>query len=117
MSFVRHDGEAGIVRKNMFGGAGEAEMHVILKGEDEMYKKGRLFNHLYLPAGAEIGWHIHHGDGETYYIIKGTGEYSDNGNIVTVGPGDTTFVGDGEGHSLKNTGTETLEAIALILYK
>lgn len=117
MSFVRHEGDAGIVRKKMFDGEGEAEMHVILKAGDEMYNKGRVFNHLYLAPGAEVGWHIHHGDGETYYILKGTGEYSDNGKPVTVTAGDTTFVDDGEGHSLKNIGDETLEAIALILYK
>ena len=64
-----------------------------------------------------VGWHIHHGDGETYYILKGHGEYNDNGTAVRVGPGDVTFVDDGEGHSLKNTGDETLEAIALILFK
>ena len=36
---------------------------------------------------------------------------------MTLGPGDVAFVDDGQGHSLKNSGPETLEAIALILYK
>ena len=91
-------------------------LHILEPGE-EMYNKGRVFNHLFLEPGCEIGWHIHHGDGETYYILKGEGEYSDNGNIVTLHPGDIAFVDDGEGHSLINRGTETLEAIALVLYK
>ena len=43
--------------------------------------------------------------------------YNDNGTPVPVGPGDVTFVDDGEGHSLKNTGTEDLVSVALILYK
>ena len=90
---------------------------MLLKGADEMYNKGRIFNHVVLAPGAEIGWHIHKGDGETYYILSGTGEYSDNGSIITVAPGDVTFVDDGEGHRLKNVGDEPLEAIALILYK
>ena len=89
----------------------------ILEGADEMYGKGRVFNHLFLEPGCEIGWHVHHGDGETYYILKGQGEYSDNGTVTTLGPGDVAFVDDGEGHSLKNVGQEPLEAIALILYK
>ena len=117
MSFVRRREEVPVMYKKMFDGEGEAEMHVILNGADEMYGKGRIFNHVFLAPGAEIGWHIHKGDGETYYILSGMGEYSDNGSIITVGPGDVTFVDEGEGHSLKNTGTEPMEAIALILYK
>ena len=92
-------------------------MFRILEGADEMYGKGRIFNHVVLEPGCEIGWHVHQGDGETYYILKGQGEYSDNGRLLTVGPGDVTFVDAGEGHSLKNTGDENLEAIALVLFK
>lgn len=117
MSFVRRKEDVPVMYKKMFDGEGEAEMHVLLKGADEMYNKGRIFNHVFLAPGAEIGWHIHKGDGETYYILAGKGEYSDNGNIITVGPGDVTFVDEGEGHSMKNTGDEPLEAIALILFK
>ena len=117
MSFVRRMEEVTVMYKKMFDGEGEAEMHVILNGADEMYNKGRVFNHVFLAPGAEIGWHVHKGDGETYYILSGKGEYSDNGNIITVGPGDVTFVDEGEGHSMKNIGDEPLEAIALILFK
>ena len=114
---VRTAGEAKYVEKQMFDGAGKAKMRLILESNEEMYGKGRVFNHLYLAPGCEVGWHIHHGDGETYYILSGTGEYNDNGTLKTVGPGDVTFVDDGEGHALKNTGDEMLEAIALILFK
>ena len=55
--------------------------------------------------------------GEAYYILSGTGEFNDNGTIVTVAAGDVTFTGAGEGHALKNTGTEPLEFIALIIYE
>ncbi len=91
-------------------------LHILEAGE-EMYNKGRVFNHLFLDPGCEIGWHVHHGDGETYCIVSGHGEYNDNGTIVPVGPGDVTFVDDGEGHSIKNTGEEDLISVALILYK
>ena len=114
---VRYNNEAKYTEKKMFDGAGMARMRLILETNAEMYDKGRVFNHLFLDPGCEVGWHIHHGDGETYYILKGQGEYNDNGTVVTVGPGDVTFVDDGEGHSLKNTCDETLEAIALILFK
>ena len=114
---VRYAHEAKYVEKKMFEGTGTAKMRLILESNDEMYGKGRVFNHLYLNPGCEVGWHIHHGDGETYYILKGQGEYNDNGNVLTVGPGDVTFVDDGEGHALKCIGDEPLEAIALILFK
>ncbi len=114
---IRRSGEKLIERKKLFNGAGEAEMHKILNGADEMYGKGRVFNHLHLAPGCEIGWHVHQGDGETYYILKGRGLYNDNGTTVEVGPGDVTFTDSGEGHALLNNGEEELEAIALILYK
>lgn len=114
---IRRSEEKIIETKKLFGGAGEAEMHKILNGADEMYGKGRVFNHVLLRPGCEVGWHVHHGDGETYYILKGRGLYNDNGTSVEVGPGDVTFVDDGEGHALLNNGKEDLEAIALILYK
>ncbi len=114
---VRKSADKTIEVKKMFGGAGEAKSFHILEGADEMYGKGRLFNHVVLEPGGEIGWHIHQGDGETYYILKGRGEYNDNGQVLAVGPGDVTFVDAGEGHSLKNTGSENMEIIALILFK
>lgn len=117
MSLIRHSGDMTVVQKQMFGGDGQPIMRQILNGADEMYGKGRVFNHAVLEPGAEIGWHIHKGDGETYYIIKGEAEYSDNGRPTTLRVGDTAFVDDGEGHSIKNIGSEDLEFIALILYK
>ena len=114
---IRRSEEKQIEVKNMFGGAGEAVMYCILNGAEEMYGKGRVFRHLLLRPGCEVGWHIHHGDGETYYILKGHGIYNDNGTTAEVGPGDVTFVDDGEGHALVNNGEEDLEAIALILFK
>ena len=114
---IRRAEERTVVVKKMFDGAGEAMLSFILNGAEEMYGKGRVFSICTLKPGCEIGWHVHHGDGETYCILSGRGEYSDNGTPVTVGPGDVTFVDDGEGHSLKNIGEEDLVAVALILYK
>ncbi len=97
-------------------GNGETEMHKILESVDELYGKGRMYNHMILAPGNSIGQHEHTGDNEIFYFIKGTGEYNDNGTIVQVGPGDTTICNDGEFHGLVNTGDEPLEFIGLILY-
>jgi len=116
MSIIRRDSERVRGSKKMFGGEGEPSFACILNTPEEMSGKGRLFNHVYLQPGEEVGWHIHNGDGETYYILKGTAQYNDNGNLVTLNAGDLSVVYAGEGHSIKNIGSDTLEMIALILY-
>lgn len=116
MSIVRRNEDRVSVNKQMFDGAGEAKMRQILNSPEELSGKGRLFNHVLLEPGSEIGWHVHHGDSEIYYVLSGEGEYSDNGELVTIRPGDVTVVFDGEGHSARALGPEPLEMIALILY-
>lgn len=114
---IRRNDERKLNVVKMFNGDGEVQLHHILNTNEEMYNKGRVFSHVTLNPGCEVGWHIHHGDGETYYILKGEADYNDNGTVVKVVPGDVTFVDDGEGHSIKNNGTEPVELIALILFK
>ena len=104
-------------KRKMFGGEGEVLFHRILNGPDEMYGKGRVFSHAVLEKGAEVAWHVHHGDGETYLILKGEGLYNDNGVQRRGEAGDVTFTDDGEGHALRGISDEPLEAIALVLYK
>ena len=114
---IRRSGERNIERKQMFNGEGQVLLRHLLNGPEEMYNKGRIFAHNCLEPGCEVGWHIHNGDGEAYYILSGEGEYNDNGTIVTLHPGDVAFVEAGEGHALRNNGPENLEIIALVLYK
>ena len=83
---------------------------------DELNGKGRLFSHTTILPGNGIGYHVHAGDSEIYYILHGQGEYSDNGVVTTVAAGDVTFCPAGAGHSLLCTGDAPLEMIALILY-
>ena len=97
-------------------GNGDAELRKILNGTEELYGKGRMFNHMVLAPGRSIGEHTHEGDNEIFYFIKGSGLYNDNGNPVRVYPGDTAICNNGELHSLVNDGEEPLEFIALILF-
>ena len=108
--------EQAIEFKCIRGGIGETEMHKILNNTEELYGKGRMFNHMILAPGRSIGEHRHEGDNEIFYFLKGSGLYSDNGNAVRVHPGDTAVCSSGETHSLVNDGDEPLEFIALILY-
>ena len=114
---IRRSDEKRVETKKLFNGEGQVIIQNILNGAPEMYDKGRVFSHSVLKPGCEIGWHIHHGDGETYYILRGRGLYNDNGAECEVGPGDVTFCDDQQGHALKNIGDEDLEIIALILYQ
>ncbi|MDR2745499.1 MAG: cupin domain-containing protein [Desulfovibrio sp.] len=98
-----------------FGGPGETWLAQILN-PDEFGNKGRLFNHNVLKPGCGLGKHRHEGEFEVYYILKGEALYNDNGNEVTVRPGDVTICPSGEEHGILNTGKEDVEFIALILF-
>ena len=78
-------------------------------------EKVKMFSLVELNPGEEIGFHIHEGESETYYIISGKGIYSDNGKEIEVSSGAVTLTPSGEGHALKNTGDITLQFIALIV--
>ncbi|HBA62328.1 MAG TPA: cupin domain-containing protein [Lachnospiraceae bacterium] len=96
------------------GGTGHLLKEMLLTRE-QMGEGCRMFARVTLEEGCELGYHEHHGETETYYILSGHGIYNDNGTEIEVGPGDVTFCADGCGHGLKNTGTEEIAFIALIL--
>ena len=104
------------LREHMRDGDGTVKLTSFISGPSELNDKGRLFSKITLEPGCSIGFHTHDKDAELFYIIKGTGEYSDNGEICTVTAGDVTVCPTGTGHSMANKGDETLEFVALIVY-
>ncbi|MCI5902537.1 MAG: cupin domain-containing protein [Blautia sp.] len=100
--------------ENMCGGAGHVIIKEILE-QEQLGKSSRLYAEVTLEPGCEIGYHEHHNESETYYIMSGLGMYNDNGKIRQVKPGDITFTPDGKGHGLKNTCTSNMILMALIL--
>ena len=98
--------------------AGERE---IVKAEHanggDLGEHCRMFSKVTIPPQCELGYHEHHGESETYYLLTGKGMYSDNGKEVPAEAGDVFFCDDGNGHGLKNTGEEDLTFVALILKK
>jgi len=102
--------------ENMRGGDGVVTIEHLLT-PDELYEKGRLYARIILEPGCSIGHHIHEGEMESYHILTGEAEVDDNGELVAVNAGDTVLTKSGEGHSIKNVGSTTLELIAIILYK
>lgn len=115
---IRRNQEKQSIRKPApFNGTGEITVRSLLNGPEEMSQKGRVFGHTTVYPGAEIGYHAHTGDSETYYILSGNGLYNDNGTVTEIHAGDVTYCAPGEGHGLKCLGDEPVEMIALILYE
>ena len=103
-------------REHMRDGDGTVKLTHFIEGPKELNEKGRLFSKITLEPGCGIGFHVHDTDAELFYIMKGTAEYSDNGNIVTVSAGDVTICETGTGHAIKNVTDETVELVAVIVY-
>jgi len=101
--------------ENMRGGEGVVVIEHLLTPE-ELYDKGRLYARLTLEPGCSIGYHVHEGEMESFFIVSGQAEVSDNGELVLVSGGDTVLTRSGEGHSVKSVGADPLVMIAQILF-
>ena len=100
-----------------FGAPGFITVRQLINEPAELNGKGRVFAHTTVLPRNGIGFHIHTGDSEIYYVYSGRGEYNDNGTIVPIEAGDVTFCPPGTGHGVMCVGDELLELIALILYE
>ena len=100
--------------EHMAGGNGHVIIKEILDAEQLNGKCG-LYAQVTLEPGCSLGYHEHHNESETYYILSGKGIYSDNGTLRMVQDGDVTFTPDGKGHGLTNSGDEDLVFMALII--
>ena len=84
-----------IVRKEKANGG---KGHIIIEhllSQDQLQNQCGMFAHVTLEVNCSLGYHEHHGNGEAYYITKGTGLYSDNGTMVEVKAGDVIEVAFG----------------------
>lgn len=104
-------------RENMKGGEGTVKVTDFIASPDELAGKGRLFSRITLEPGCSIGYHVHEGERELFYILCGTAEYNDNGTLKPVRAGDVTICAAGTGHGIANRGTETVELVAVIVYE
>ena len=96
-------------------GKGAVQIDRILE-DAELGGKCGLYAKVTIPAGSVLGYHEHHGNGESYFVLSGTAVYDDNGVKRTIGPGDRTWTPDGFGHGVDNSeGREDLVFMALIV--
>lgn len=97
-------------------GVGEVLVEKIL--DEELADKCGLYARVTIPAGSVLGYHEHHGNAESYFVLSGEAVYDDNGVKRTIKAGDSTWTPDGSGHGVDNSaGTEALVFMALIVNK
>lgn len=114
---IRHKEEREVQKaEHASGGAGYILKEALIKGE-QLGDGCGMFSEVIIKPGCELGYHEHHGETETYYLLKGKGIYNENGTKREICAGDVTFCPDGEGHGLVNDGDEDIIFIALILKK
>ena len=95
-------------------GVGELKLELIL--EEELGDKCGLYAKVTIPAGSVLGYHEHHGEGESYFVLSGAAVYDDNGAKRTNGPGGRTWTPSGSGHGVDNSaGKEDFVFMALIV--
>ena len=67
--------------ENMAGGTG----HVLIKrllDEKQLNGKCKMYAEVTLEPGCSLGYHEHHNESETYYILSGKGIYSGDEDLV-----------------------------------
>lgn len=100
-------------RKEMRGGSGEVEiLHMVAP---ESMKNARLMAELTLSPGSGIGPHRHDKETEYYIITEGSGIVTEDDGKQSVSNGDIVITGNGQSHSIENTGDEPLKFIAVII--
>ena len=104
-----------IVENPPMGGSGILHLEK-LNGFTPDCEALRTFAVATLEPGSEVGFHLHEGEMESYYIISGKALYNDNGTLVELAAGDVTYTPSGESHGIKNmSDSESLVFIALII--
>ena len=95
-------------------GVGAVHIEKIL--DEELADKCGLYARVTIPAGSVLGYHEHHGNGESYFVLSGEAIYDDNGKKRIIRPGESTWTPDGSGHGVDNSqGKEDLVFMALIV--
>lgn len=83
--------------------------------QEELLNKCSLFGRMTLKSGCRVGYHLHEGNIESYYILSGKGVYTCEGEKTEVESGDMAYCGNGQSHDLINSGVEDLVVMALIV--
>ncbi len=101
------------IRKEMRGGPGEVAITHMVPVDSII--NGRLMAELSLEPGSGIGLHRHDKETEYYIITQGSGLVTEDDGKKDVIKGDIVVTGNGQSHSIENTGDTVLKFIAVII--
>ena len=102
--------------ENFMGGIGIAHFEHIMSAQ-EMHGMNRVYAKVTLKKGCSVGYHVHNGDGEDYFVLSGVATLDDNHErTLYLKPGEHYFTPSGKGHSILNEQDEDLVFMALIIY-
>ena len=98
-------------------GSGSMVLYNILTPE-ELEGMVTLIAQVALDAHSEIGYHQHLGETETYYVLSGEGIFLDGEQReILVSGGDICTIHEGQGHGLRNLGSDCMQIIAVVVKK
>ena len=100
--------------ENRCGGKGTMHIERLLVPE-EMGPHVKMYAQVTIDVASSLGYHMHEGDGEAYYILSGEASYNDNGKMRKLKANDVTFTPSGQGHAIENIGDTPLVFMALII--
>ncbi|MDR0598939.1 MAG: cupin domain-containing protein [Treponema sp.] len=102
-------------REKPRNGTGTATYLHFVEGQGRTQKNVNLLAEITLPPGASVGPHSHTEDTEFFIILEGKGTVDDNGVKKPIAKGDVMVIGNGETHSVANTGNTPLVFHAVII--
>lgn len=111
---IKNQDRAYETRPQMRGGEGAAQVALVDEVQSQA-AKCRLLGTITLEPGSSIGHHVHEGECEMFYILRGEALVSDDDAQHRLSPGDTLITPSGHGHSIACAGGETLEFVAVIV--
>jgi mannose-6-phosphate isomerase-like protein (cupin superfamily) len=103
-------------RETFAGGSGGGYcFHAI--APDARIPKSRFHqaSRIELDPGAMVGEHVHASNEEIYWIVSGSGVFRDDGIEMPASPGDMLLTLKGHRHGLRNTGSEPLVFLAVVV--
>ena len=74
--------------EHKFDADGYITVRNLINAPEELNGRGRVFSHITVAPHSGIGYHVHKGDTEIYYVLSGKAEYNDNGSITEIKAGD-----------------------------
>ncbi|MBN2625038.1 MAG: cupin domain-containing protein [Spirochaetales bacterium] len=96
-------------QKSIHGGTGLLQ-DLVLFDKKDFETNLSFISHTVLPPGTSIGYHSHHSEREEVYVIlKGTGLYTQAGELSKIRSGDVLITGINQSHGLENNSDSDLE--------